>query len=42
MNIEDLMREKGELVRKGSLSEDGDFEFWEGGQAAERKPKSSG
>lgn len=26
--IEDLMREKGELVKRGSLGEDGDIEFW--------------
>ncbi|KAM0332051.1 hypothetical protein ACHAQA_002320 [Verticillium albo-atrum] len=27
--IEDLMREKGQLVKKGTLGEDGDIEFWE-------------
>ncbi|KAK7425676.1 hypothetical protein QQZ08_007894 [Neonectria magnoliae] len=26
--IEDLMREKGQLVKRGSLGEDGDIEFW--------------
>lgn len=29
MTIEDLMKEKGQLVKKGTLSEDGDVEFWE-------------
>ncbi|KAF5237373.1 hypothetical protein FANTH_10817 [Fusarium anthophilum] len=28
VTIEDLMREKGRLVKKGSLGEDGDIEFW--------------
>jgi mitochondrial protein import protein ZIM17 len=31
MTIEDLMRERGQLVKKGTLSEDGDVEFWEDG-----------
>ena len=31
MTIEDLMRERGQLVKKGTLSEDGDLEFWEDG-----------
>ena len=26
--IEDIMREKGQLVKRGSLGEDGDIEFW--------------
>jgi protein import protein ZIM17 len=26
--VEDLMREKGQLVKRGSLGEDGDIEFW--------------
>jgi mitochondrial protein import protein ZIM17 len=29
MTVEDFMKEKGQLVRKGTLSEDGDLEFWE-------------
>ncbi|KAM0281020.1 hypothetical protein ACHAQH_003749 [Verticillium albo-atrum] len=29
ITIEDLMREKGQLVKKGTLGEDGDIEFWE-------------
>ena len=34
--IEDLMREKGQLVKKGSLSEDGDLEFWDDGTTTKR------
>lgn len=36
--IEDIMREKGQLVKKGSLGEDGDIEFWpdERGQSSEK------
>jgi len=29
--IEDIMSERGQLVKKGTLSEDGDIEFWEDG-----------
>jgi len=40
MTIEDLMRERGQLVKKGTLSEDGDLEFWEDGSTTQRvKPK---
>jgi protein import protein ZIM17 len=28
LTIEDIMREKGQLVKRGSLGEDGDIEFW--------------
>ncbi|KJZ78348.1 hypothetical protein HIM_02386 [Hirsutella minnesotensis 3608] len=28
ITVEDLMREKGRLVKRGSLGEDGDVEFW--------------
>lgn len=28
LTVEDLMREKGRLVKRGSLGEDGDIEFW--------------
>lgn len=28
MTVEDLLRERGELVKRGSLGEDGDIEFW--------------
>lgn len=27
--VEDLMRDKGELVKRGSISQDGDIELWE-------------
>jgi hypothetical protein len=29
ITIEDIMREKGEFIRKGSLSADGDVEFYD-------------
>ena len=28
MTVEEILREKGELVRKGTLGPDGDIEFW--------------
>ncbi|KAH8676600.1 DNL zinc finger-domain-containing protein [Tricladium varicosporioides] len=37
ITIEDLMRERGQLVKKGTLSEDGDVEFWEDGTQTPRK-----
>ena len=37
MTIEDLMRERGQLVKKGTLSEDGDLEFWEDGTTSKHK-----
>ena len=36
MTIEDLMREKGNLVKKGSLSAEGDVEFWDDGSQTPR------
>jgi protein import protein ZIM17 len=33
LTIEDLMRERGQIVKKGTLSEDGDVEFWEDGSS---------
>lgn len=30
------MRDRGQLVKKGSLSEDGDLEFWEDGTTTKR------
>jgi protein import protein ZIM17 len=36
MTIEDLMREQGQLVKKGTLSEDGDLEFWSDGSTTRR------
>ncbi|KFY25415.1 hypothetical protein V491_01750 [Pseudogymnoascus sp. VKM F-3775] len=42
MTIEDIIREKGELVKKGTLSEDGDFELWADGTVTDRaKPTES-
>lgn len=35
MTIEDLMREKGQIVKKGTLSEDGSLEFWVDGSVTE-------
>lgn len=29
ITVEDLLREKGQLVKRGTLGEDGDIEFWE-------------
>ncbi|KAI0200267.1 hypothetical protein F4808DRAFT_173392 [Astrocystis sublimbata] len=29
ITVEDLLREKGELVKRGTLGEDGDIEFWQ-------------
>ena len=37
MTIEDLMKERGQLVKKGTLSEDGDLEFWEDGTTTKRE-----
>jgi len=37
--VEDYMKERGQLVRKGTLSEDGDLEFWEDGTTTARKDK---
>jgi protein import protein ZIM17 len=36
ITIEDLMHERGQLVKKGTLSEDGDLEFWEDGSVTQR------
>ncbi|USP79973.1 uncharacterized protein yc1106_07247 [Curvularia clavata] len=36
VTIEDLMRKKGSLVKKGSLSAEGDVEFWEDGTSTPR------
>ncbi|CAK7229744.1 hypothetical protein SBRCBS47491_007351 [Sporothrix bragantina] len=37
--IEDIMREKGKLVKKGTLGEDGDIEFWEDGSTTDRQTR---
>ena len=36
--IEDILRDKGELVRKGTLGEEGDLEFWDDGTSTPREP----
>lgn len=36
VTIEDLMREKGSLVKKGLLSAEGDVEFWDDGSTTPR------
>jgi mitochondrial protein import protein ZIM17 len=41
MTIEDLMREQGQLVKKGTLSEDGDLEFWEDGSTTKRRKEKA-
>ncbi|KAK8088175.1 DNL zinc finger-domain-containing protein [Apiospora hydei] len=40
ITIEDLMRERGQLVKRGTLGEDGDVEFWEDGTVTERKKET--
>ncbi|KAI9739869.1 MAG: hypothetical protein M1818_004925 [Claussenomyces sp. TS43310] len=37
ITIEDLMQEQGQLVKKGSLSEEGDLEFWSDGTTTKRE-----
>jgi protein import protein ZIM17 len=41
MTIEDLMKERGQIVKKGTLSEDGDVEFWEDGTNTPRANSKS-
>lgn len=40
LTVEDLMKERGQLVKKGTLGEDGDLEFWEDGTVTERNADS--
>lgn len=35
------MRERGEIVKKGTLSEDGDVEFWEDGSTTQREKNAA-
>lgn len=42
MTIEDIIREKGQLVKKGTLSEDGDFEIWADGTVTDRAKPAEG
>ncbi|KAL6869694.1 hypothetical protein ACO1O0_001023 [Amphichorda felina] len=39
ITIEDIVREKGQLVKRGSLGEDGDIEFWPDESQAEDTSK---
>ncbi|KAK9417788.1 putative DNL-type domain-containing protein [Seiridium unicorne] len=41
LTIEDLMKERGQLVKRGTLGVDGDIEFWEDGTQTERGAGSS-
>ncbi len=36
--VEDILRDKGELVKKGTLGEEGDVEFWDDGTSTAREP----
>ena len=36
VTVEELLREKGQLVKKGTLGEDGDLEFWADGSVTSR------
>lgn len=41
LTVEDLMRDKGRLVKRGTLGEDGDIEFWEDGSTTSRGERQS-
>lgn len=41
LTVEDLMRDKGRLVKRGTLGEDGDVEFWEDGSITNRAERQS-
>jgi protein import protein ZIM17 len=41
ITVEDLMRERGQLVKKGTLGEDGDLEFWDDGTTTPREKEVS-
>ncbi|KAK2611437.1 hypothetical protein N8I77_004776 [Diaporthe amygdali] len=41
LTVEDLMRDKGQLVKRGTLGEDGDVEFWEDGSTTSRGERQS-
>lgn len=36
ITLEDIMRDKGNLVKRGTLSAEGDVEFWEDGSSSPR------
>lgn len=37
--IEDIMREQGKLVKKGTLGENGDIELWDDGTTTDRQTR---
>jgi len=37
VTVEDLMRERGRLVKRGTLGGDGDIEFWDDGTTTPRE-----
>jgi protein import protein ZIM17 len=37
VTIEDIMKEKGQLIKKGTLGTDGDVEFWDDGSESAHK-----
>lgn len=39
LTVEDLLRDKGVLVKRGTLGEDGDLEFWEDGSTTVRSER---
>lgn len=41
LTVEDLMRDKGRLVKRGTLGEDGDVEFWDDGSTTSRGERQS-
>ncbi|ETS87402.1 hypothetical protein PFICI_01230 [Pestalotiopsis fici W106-1] len=42
ITVEDLMRERGQLVKRGTLGVDGDIEFWEDGTQTQRGAGNGG
>lgn len=40
MTIEELMKERGQLVKRGTLGEDGDLELWEDGSTTSREERT--
>ncbi|KAJ4394352.1 hypothetical protein N0V93_003569 [Gnomoniopsis smithogilvyi] len=39
ITVEELMKERGQLVKRGTLGEDGDIEFWEDGTTTVRNER---
>lgn len=39
LTLEDILKDKGQLLKKGTLGEDGDVEFWEDGSTTAREKK---